>query len=445
MLTGPKATAKKRLQTSSLARRVRATETLLQAWRAIERNGLTSRSPKTKRETKEFAADLPRQLRLLQERLRKTPYQFARQYGATPEKAKGKGKRPLVIAPIEDRIVQRAILDVLQDAVELSAVQAILSTPTSIGGIRGRGVEHAIKLIDDAHNEGNANFVAGSDISGFFTKIRQSEVVDFIRHQTEDGEFVDLFSRALKVELANASEMDPEDLKMFPTDHLGVAQGCPLSAFAGNVALKHFDQDMNGRSIICIRYIDDFILLGRHKQAVAKAFASAEQHLTLMGMSIYKPEERPDKAFFGPISEAFDFLGYRLIPGVYPPASKNRTSVLGSVRAELDQGRAHILRALNGKANGKPLQLYAQSLVAIDGLLRAWSGSFRASRCLTTALEIDQGVNDMLRGFIGFYLDKVEGRSQTDRRRALGVHVMSDDIRRKLSQESKTSDGFKRR
>ncbi len=432
MPTDPKATARKRLQTSSLAQRVRVSDTLLQAWRAIEQNGLTSRSPKTKQNTREFAADLPRKLRRLQERLRNSPYQFDRQFGATPEKAKGKGKRPLVIAPIEDRIVQRAILDVLQDAKELSEVQAVLSTPTSIGGIPGRGVEHAIKMIEEAHKECKANFVAGSDISGFFTKIRQSRVVDFIGRQTIDREFIDIFSRALKVELANANEMDPEDLKLFPTDDLGVAQGCPLSAFAGNVAFKDFDQNLNGRGIICIRYIDDFILLGRDKQAVAKAFESAAQHLVSMGMSIYKPDERPDKAFFGPMSGAFDFLGYRLIPNVYPPASKNRESVLGSVRAELDRGRAHILRALNGGANGKPLQLYAQTVVAIDDLLRAWSGSFRASRCLKTAGEIDEAINELLSGFIGFYLDKVKGCSQTQKRRALGVHVLSDDIRRRL-------------
>ena len=100
-----------------------------------------------------------------------------------------------------------------------------------------RGVEHAIKLIDDAYGEARANFVAGSDISGFFTKIRQAEVVRFIEEQTDDSEFIDLFARAQKVELVNASEMDLEDLKMFPTDEAGVAQGCPLSAFAGNVAL----------------------------------------------------------------------------------------------------------------------------------------------------------------------------------------------------------------
>ena len=154
-------------------------------------------APKSRQETREFGADLPRKLKAIQKRLREKPYKFSRQFGATPEKDKGKGKRPLVIAPIEDRIVQRAILDVLQDADDLTQVQAILATPTSIGGIRGRGVEHAINLIEDAYVSGDANFVAGSDISGFFTKIPQSEVVAFIGSQTDDCEFIDLFTRAL--------------------------------------------------------------------------------------------------------------------------------------------------------------------------------------------------------------------------------------------------------
>lgn len=413
--------------------RVRETETLLKAWHAIRRNGETSRSPKTRQETKEFAAELPKKLKSIQRRLREKPYQFSRQFGATPDKDKGKGKRPIVIAPLEDRIVQRAILDVLQDAKELPEVQGVLSTPTSIGGIRGRGVEHAIKLIDDAWSNGQANFVAGSDISGFFTKIRQSEVVQFVRNQTDDGEFVDLFERALKVELINASELDPADLKMFPTDDVGVAQGCPLSAFAGNVILRQFDEELNGLGIMCVRYIDDFILLGKHKRNVTKAFVSAERLLAKLDMSIYRPEDRPDKAFFGSIGEAFDFLGYRIVPGIYPPAKKNRVAVLASVQAELEQGKAQILRVLNRGSDGRPLQLYVQTLVAIDGVLRAWSGSFRASRCPTTAREIDDAVNGMLSGFIAFYRDNIKERSQTDKRRALGVHVLADDIRRRQS------------
>lgn len=415
----------------SLSERVRATETLLQAWHAIRRNGETSRSPSTREKTRGFGAELPRKLASIQRRLRNPPYDFAPQIGATPRKAKGTGKRPLVIAPIEDRIVQRAILDVLQDANGLSEVQSVLATPTSIGGIRGRGVEDAVTLIEQAHARGDGNFVAGSDISGFFTKIGQSEVVDFVRDQTDDDEFIELLARALRVELANANEMDPDDRKMFPENDIGVAQGCPLSAFAGNVVLRNFDTALNGRGISCIRYIDDFILLGRRKEAVTRAFENANQHLTSMGMSIYKPDERPDKAFFGPIGERFEFLGYQLVPGVYPPAEKSRKRILESVRDEFDRGRAHILRTLHRGTGGRPAQHYAQTLVAVDGLLRAWSGAFRASRCLKTAREIDEGVNQLISAFISFYREHTEGRLTIDRRRVLGIHVLADDIRKR--------------
>jgi retron-type reverse transcriptase len=421
---------------------VRETATLLKAWHAIRRNGETSRSRKTREATKLFGADLPRQLRRIQERLRKAPYKFSPQIGATPEKTKGQGKRPLVIAPMEDRIVQRAILDVLQDSPDLPQVRKVLETPTSIGGIRGRGVEHAIDLIENAYRAGNANFIAGSDISGFFTQISQSDVVAFIRQQTDDSEFVELLANALKVELVNAADMDPIDLKMFPTDETGVAQGCPLSAFAGNVVLQSFDTELNGRGITCIRYIDDFIILGRRRGAVLKAFESASDHLAKMGMSIYRPETRPDKAFCGAIGDGFEFLGYKIVPGVYPPAEKNRQNIIKSVGAEIEEGRRHILRTLHRDTNGKPLQRFVQTLAAVDGLLRAWSGSFRASRCLETAKIVDEAVNELISGFIGFYQQNVDGRTRTERRRALGIHVLLDDVRQRLARETKDQRRF---
>ena len=254
-----------------------------------------------------------------------------------------------MIAPIEDRIVQRAILDVMLDSEELSGVREVASTSTSIGGIKGRGVENAISIIQAAFESGNANFVAGSDISGFFNRIDKPTVVNFLSKETSDKAFVRLFSAALDVDLKNAPELIARgEMDLFPTDEHGVAQGCPLSAFAGNIALKSFDEKMNGDGITCIRYIDDFILLGRKKAAVAKAMASAKEHLDRLEMSIYDPHSRPDKAFSGSIQEAHDFLGYRLIPGLYPPSEKNREKLLKSIDTEFEIGRQHILRALNG-------------------------------------------------------------------------------------------------
>jgi retron-type reverse transcriptase len=403
---------------------VRDIDVLLAAWHAIERNGETSRSPRTREDTKRFAADLPKRINAIQRRLRTGSYRFSPQIGATPAKASGKGKRPLVIAPIEDRIVQRAILDVLQEAPSLPGVIEVLSTPTSVGGIRGRGVEDALALIDAAYHRGDAVFVGGSDISGFFTQVRQADVVDFVREQTDDDDFIDLLARAMRVELANADKLNSEDLHLFPTDEIGVAQGCPLSAFAGNVALRRFDQQMNGRGILCIRYVDDFMLSGRKSSSVEKAFETSEALLQQLNMKIYRPEDGTGKAFFGPIGAGFDFLGYR-----------NVDHFLASLREEFDAGRAHIMQAQSRDVFGISLQYFSQTLVAADKRARAWIGSFRASRCADTAARVDKAIDQMVSDFIAFYRDRTSGLGQTAKRKLRGVHSISDEIRRRRVED----------
>jgi RNA-directed DNA polymerase len=432
MPTGPKAGSKTSTKNATLMMRLRETQTLLAAWHAIRRNGETSTSRQTREEVRKFGADLPRQLRRLQERLR-PPYAFAKQYGATPFKDKSKpekGKRPLVIAPLPDRIVQRAILNVLQDAHELEGVQRVLATPTSVGGIRGRGVDDAIRLIEAKRLEGEANFVAGSDISGFFTTINKASVVDFMRGETDDDGFVDLFKRALDVELLNVAALGPEDYAMFPTAESGVAQGCPLSAFAGNVALRDFDHHMNGNGVTCIRYIDDFILVSAKKSKVEKAFKSAAEKLAALDMKIYRPEENPSKAFIGEFAGGFEFLGYQLKPGLYPPSKKNQQRLLDAIRLEFKEGERHILRALHEPLKAKALQRYAQTLVEVDNRVKAWSGTFKESRCIEAAKAVDAEINKMIGDFISFYSEQSKKvASQTQKRRLLGVHIVEDDIR----------------
>jgi len=376
----------------------------------------------------------------LQRRLRNAPYQFARQIGATPEKAKGKGKRPLVVAPIEDRVVQRAILDVLQGAKELPGVAEVIATPTSVGGIRRRSVDDAIAMIQAASVRGDAAFVAGSDIASFFTKVRQNEVADFVREQTDDLEFIDLLAAAMRVELANAAELDPEDLKLFPVGDVGVAQGCPLSAFAGNVALRDFDRKMNGRGVTCLRYIDDFMLFSAKASSVNAAFDSARHWLNGIGMSVYDPVEMPAKAFAGPIGRHFDFLGYQIVPGIYPASRRNVERLFEGLRREVAEGQSNLLRARHSDYLGLPLQLHAQTLTQLDLQLRAWLGSFRAMRCVKTAAEIDAFVDQLVAGFIGFYSEKTKGLTRTQKRRVLGIHVAADEMKqRKLTDAAEAA------
>jgi len=411
--------------TIDYCKQVRSMRTLVGAWHAIRRNAETSQTASTKEKAREFGHDLPQKLRKLQDRLRKG-YVFPPAHGAALSKGPERGKRPLVIAALPDRIVQRAILDVLQRSTELTKVQAVLETPTSIGGIPGRGVDCAMKLIEEAWASGS-KCAAGSDIKGFFTRIPKAQVIDFLREAVPDSAFVELTEKALTVELQNASQMSAEDLHLFPTGPDGVAQGCPLSALAGNIVLRDFDRLLNdpSRGVVCIRYIDDFIILGRKGDHVRKAMAVARAHLKALGMDIYDHETEPGKAFFCPLADGPEFLGHTLVRGKYPPAKAAQEKLQKTVLALIQNGKGAIGKALSGetlKSSDKP---FAATVLAINNTLKGWRGSFRSSNCPETFEAIDTWVHQQLGNFQEYLRTHASGKTAKLRAAALGVATVA--------------------
>lgn len=411
----------------SLCRRVRSTRVLVRAWHAIRRNAETSRQEATKNHAKLYGEDLPKNLRTLQTRL-KAGYRFAQAYGATPLKGAGKaGKRPIVVAPLEDRIVQRAILDVLQEATEITGVQRVLGTPTSIGGIKGRGVDHAIAIFDERVKAGD-RYVAGSDISGFFTKIPRERVLAFLEAEGVEADFLQLVRDGLTVELSNADKLSDDDLKMFPTGADGVAQGCPLSALAGNIVLESFDTAMNGRGITCIRYIDDFLVIGKTRHAVDAAMRAAGALLGKLDMKIYDPVASPNKAFAGTVDEGHAFLGYELRPGIYPPSLGARAKLHEQIAALIASGQKSIIKAVAGRALTSQDRCYAQTLVRLDHTIRGWRNSFKSSNCPDLFDQLDGEIDRRLHDFRSFYLHKIKNRTPAQKRLAARVALLAERV-----------------
>src|SRR5262249_30183948 len=96
-----------------------------------------------------------------------------------------------------------------------------------------------------------------------------------------------------------------------------------------------FDAQMNGRGIVCLRYVDDLLILGRESAHVRKAFASAERALEALGLRAYDPALRPDKASFGHAAGGVNFLGCELRDGVALPSRAKREELLGRVATML--------------------------------------------------------------------------------------------------------------
>ena len=378
---------------------VRDRQVLLNAWRVIRQNAQRSGSRQTRDDAEKFDSALLANIENIQRRLRRGTYKFERAIGAAVSKGKGKtGKRAIVIAPVRDRIVQRAILDVIHQHCPSTALAAVMATPTSVGGVPGRGIGHALALIEKAAADGAAHVIR-SDIHNFFPSFPRAAFVTYLREQIGDQKFLELLERAVTVELENRDQLGV-DSDLFPLGEDGVAQGSPLSVLAGNLVLRDFDTKLNGRGVVCVRYIDDFLILAPTAKAAMKAFESARAILAPLKLKAYAPDDPSRKAWAGAFKEGFDFLGYRVVRGLYPPSQASREKLLAKVAEEFKEGKKWISRVLReDNPQTRRIQCYIQTLTQIDSILRGWAGAFQHTRSTQVLSSLDAEIDRHLMEF----------------------------------------------
>ena len=184
---------------SVLVRQVRSLKYLEAAWRNVRKNGIASKAEAVRTEIHKFDEDPSRNLRSLKSRLGHGSFKFPPARGVPIPKPGKKDIRPIVLADVETRIVQRAILDVLQG---VKALQPYFRNPYSYGGIK-RQQDDAMAAVPAAINavlnaiDGGARFVVCVDISAFFTCFSKSSVTTIVGKAVNDPEFIEFFSSRL--------------------------------------------------------------------------------------------------------------------------------------------------------------------------------------------------------------------------------------------------------
>jgi hypothetical protein len=406
-----------------LLKKVRSTDNLERAWRTINENGRTSKSEDVKAELAAFYEDAPRNLRSLKYRLSRNKFRFPAAKGVPIPKLDAKGKktgkyRPIVLAPIESRIVQRAILNVL---IEIPALRPFVKTKYSFGGIRadrpkkaGDGkvvprserasaVPAAIRAVLDAI-EGGARFVACADIQAFFTKIPKPEVTKIIADASKDQEFTAFFSQAIDVELANMNALRSLGAD-WPIEDIGVAQGNSLSPLLGNIILAHFDAEMNEGDCRCIRYIDDFIILAPTQKAANARLKRATA--LLLGLGMHLSPEKSAKSGIS-IRDGFDFLGINFCPGAIRPGQRAQAKFLGSIDLLFQSGRKALLAVQEGNTSERTQTLLG-TLRKLDGKIDGWGKHYWFCNDDQIWRNVDDKIAERVRQFLGLYRDIREG------------------------------------
>ena len=223
-------------------------------------------------------------------------------------------QRPLGIAALEDKIVQQAVLWVLQSIYE----QDFLGF--SYGFRQGRSQHQALDALSVAITSKKVNWILDADVEGFFDMIDHSWLIEFLEHRIGDRRILRLIRKWLHAGVIEEGEWSKT------TE--GSPQGSVISPLLSNVYLHYvFDLWIEWwrkkhcrRDVVVVRYADDFVIgFESHAEATAcleelhARFAKFglklhEGKTRLIEFGRYAIERRAERGEGRP--DTFDFLGF---------------------------------------------------------------------------------------------------------------------------------------
>jgi group II intron reverse transcriptase/maturase len=292
-------------------------------------------------------------LQNLSERVQRGAYRAKPVRRAYIPKTDGR-QRPLGVPVVEDKIVQRATVDVLNAIYETDFLGF------SYGFRPGRSQHHALDALYAGLLTKKVNWVLDLDIRAFFDTIDHGWLVQFVEHRIADRRVVRLIQKWL-----NAGVL--EDGTRTRVEE-GTPQGGSVSPLLANVYLHYvFDlwvrawrQKRAQGDIIVVRYADDIVLgfrvksdADRFRAELAERFAKFHLELhpektRLMEFGPYAADNRQRRGLGKP--ETFNFLGFTHICG--KKRSNGRFTVLRQtirkrMQAKLQEVKAELRRRMH--------------------------------------------------------------------------------------------------
>lgn len=440
---------------------VRSEQNIFSAWRHVKRSALTSGNADIRGKASEFEHAHQRHLRRIIGQLRTGKLSFDPVEGVLKDKRKrlaaGKDPRPIAISTIQNRVVQRAILQILQPRQarnlrdpdtryetirdnRLGRINDVNRSKYGVGGLiyPHGGVRPAIETIMAAI-DGGSKFYFQSDIRAFFTKIPTDKVVEFVRQETGDEAFVELFAKALEVHLANEDELVGY-AHLFPKGGIGVAQGSSLSAFAGNVLLYDMDQKLNTMGVTAVRYIDDILMVGADLSSIDAAKAYAEKTLTDFGFGLYAPADGSEKAAQGECSKSINFLGCTLQPKRCVPSAKSIDNMKEGAREALAASKTAIKEALTKGISLNSKHSQSATLDSLGRRIYGWQKSFAFCNQRQPFEHLDDYVAKQVADYHGVIVRQLGKADHRVKAMILGVPSTADIFDNAREKAAKPAD-----
>jgi len=300
----------RKLRFTALLPHVYAIERLSSAYYALKREA----APGIDGETwTHYGEPLGDNLQDLSERLKRGAYRAKPVRRAYIEKADGR-QRPLGVPALEDKLVQRAVVEVLNAICE----QDFLGF--SYGFRPPRNPHHSLSALTVASQTQRVSWVLDADIRSGFDTLDHGWLVKFVEHRVADRRLVRLIQKGLRAGVL-------EDGRRMRRE-VGTVQGGSIRPLLANIYLHYvFDlwtqrwrkKQAHGQVII-VRYADDFVVGFEHRREAEQFLVELTQRFSQFGLELHPEKTRLIE--FGRFAasnrdrrgqgkpETFDFLGF---------------------------------------------------------------------------------------------------------------------------------------
>jgi len=259
-------------------------ENLTEAWlRVADNRG----APGVDRvSVRRFARHWEANLRRLREQVRSGQYKPSKLRRVAIPKTGG-GQRLLSIPTVADRVLQRAVLNVLDDAFDSTFLSCSYAYRV------GRSLRHALASLL-AYRDRGLTWVLDADIDECFDSLDHGLLLSFLTEQVQDEALLAL----LRVWLHTG--------RRYRNPDRGIPLGMPISPLCCNVYLHRLDCALTRARWAVVRYADDFVVCCRSEEQAERARQVVEQMLAELRLRL-----EPAKTHITSFAQGFEFLGIR--------------------------------------------------------------------------------------------------------------------------------------
>jgi len=280
---------------------------LVEAYKRTRKDGAVGVDGQT---AHDYAQDLEGNLRSLLNRAKSGTYQAPPVRRVHIPKGDGSKTRPIGIPTFEDKVLQRAVVMLLEPIYEQEFYDC------SYGFRPGRSAHQALEALDKGVWQMHGGFVLDVDIKSFFDNLDHEKLRGLLRHRVVDGVVVRLIGKWLRAGIMEEGRVTHPDA--------GSPQGGVISPLLSNIYLhevldKWWSQEvlprLRGRAFL-VRYADDFVVVFSDRADAERVYRILPQRFARFGLTLH-PEKtrliqfrRPRRDGSGPRPGSFDFLGF---------------------------------------------------------------------------------------------------------------------------------------